>query len=124
MIYYIFTSVSKQKFRGSHAKLCVVEIPDSVDFFQKEISIPHKTTNLPKFINLVSRNVGLNSYIKISARLFISANYQYSQNRQNRSVNTREQQNTRAELETFEQSSPKMSHKQKFAAYLDDNSLR
>ena len=46
--------------------------------FQKEISIPAKTANRPKFLYLVRRNVGLNPNIKISVGLFISANYQHS----------------------------------------------
>ena len=64
----------------------MVEIPDSVDFFQKEISIPGKTANRQKVLDLVSRNVGLNPDIKNSARLFISAKYRHSQNRQSHSV--------------------------------------
>ena len=57
--------------------------------FQKEISIPAKTANRPKFLYLVRRNVGLNPDIKISARLFISANYQHSKSAksQHQSVN-------------------------------------
>ena len=41
----IFTSVSKRKFRGSDGKLlkfCVVEIPDSVDFFRRQYLLPVK----------------------------------------------------------------------------------
>ena len=93
-------------------------------FFQEAVSIPGKTANRPKYLYLVSRIVVLNPDIEISAGLFISAKYQHSQNRQNRPVNTRKQQNTRAHLETFQQLSPKMSHRHKFSAYLDDNSRR
>ena len=53
-------------------------------FFQKEISISGKTANRPKFLDLV----GLNPDVKISAGLFVNANYQHSENRQNRSVST------------------------------------
>ena len=59
-----------------------------------------------------------------SVRDFISANYQHSQNLQTEYVDTLKQQNTRTEQETFEQLSLKMSHKHKFAAYIDDNCLR
>ena len=93
-------------------------------FFQKAVSTPGKTANRPKYLYLVSRIVVLNPDIEISAGLFISAKYQHSQNRQNRPVNTRKQQNTRAHLKPFQQLSLKMSHRQKFSAYLDDNSLR
>ena len=97
-------------------------------FFQEAVSTPGKTANRPKYLYLVSRIVVLNPDIEISAGLFISTKYQHSQNRQNRQnrpVNTRkQQQNTRAHLETFQQLSPKMSHRHKFSAYLDDNSRR
>ena len=56
-------------------------------FFQKEISIPGKIANRPKFLDLVSRNVGLNPDIQISARLFISDEQQHPQNRQSHSIN-------------------------------------
>ena len=41
---------------------------------------------IPKLLDLVSRNVGPNPDIQISARLFITANYQHSQNLQNLSI--------------------------------------
>ena len=85
---------------------------------------PGKTANRPKYLNLASRIIGLSPDIEISARLFSSAKYQHSQNRQNRCVNAYKQQNTRAHLETYEQLSLKMSHELKFLAYYDDNSLR
>ena len=93
-------------------------------FFQEAVSTPGKTANRPKHLYLVSRIAVLNPDVEISAGLFISAKYQHSQNRQNRLVNKRKQQNTRAHEEPFQQLSPKMSHRQKFSAYLDDNSLR
>ena len=76
------------------------------------------------FLDLISRKVGLNTDINISAEDFFSANYQHSQNLQTEYVDTLKQQNTRTEQETFEQLSLKMSHKHKFAAYIDDNCLR
>ena len=75
------------------------------------MSIPGKTANRLKFLDLVSRNVGFNPDINISAGDFISANHQHSQNPQTQYVNTLKQQNTRTEQETFEQLSLKMSHK-------------
>ena len=51
-------------------------------FFQKETSNPGKIANCPKFLDLVSTNVGLNPDIQISAGLFITAKYQRSQNQQ------------------------------------------
>ena len=90
-------------------------------FFQKEISIPGKIANRPKFLDLVSRKVGLNPDIQISAGLFITAKYQHSQNRQNLSTRVNK---TLAKQETFEQLSLVMSRKHKVAAYLDDSSLR
>ena len=92
-------------------------------FFQKEISIPGKIANRPKFLDLVSRNVGLNPDIQISAGIFITAKYQHSQNRQI-DLSTHVNNKTLAQQETFEQLSMKMSHKHKVAAYLDDSSLR
>ena len=103
------TSVSKQKFRESREKLA-------------KISIPGKIANHPKFLDLVTRNVGLNPDIQISAGLFITAKEQPSQNRQN--LSTRVNNKTLARQETFEQLSRKMSRKHKVAAYLDDSSLR
>ena len=97
------------------------------EFFQEAVSTPGKTANRPKYLYLVSRIVVLNPDIEISAGLFISAKYQHPQNRQNRQnrpVNTRKQQNTRAHLETFQQLSPKMSHRHKFSAYINENSWR
>ena len=88
------------------------------------MSIPGKTANRLKFLDLISRKVGLNTDINISVGDFISANYQHSQNLQTEYVDTLKQQNTRTEQETFEQLSLKMSHKHKFAAYIDDNCLR
>ena len=88
------------------------------------MSIPGKTANRLKFLELVNRNVGLNPDINISAGDFISANYQHSQNLQTQYVDTLKQQNTRTEQETFKQLSLKMSQKHKFAAYIDDNWLR
>ena len=88
------------------------------------MSIPGKTADPLKFLDLVSRNVGLNPDINLSAGDFIGANYQHSQNLQTQYVDTLKQQNTRTEQETFEQLSLKMSHKHNFAAYIDDNCLR
>ena len=88
-------------------------------FFQKEISIPGKIANRPRFSDLVSGNVGLNPDIQVSAGLFITAKYQHSQNSQNLSTGV-----TLAQQETFEQLSLKMSRKHKVAAYLDDSSLQ
>ena len=65
-------------------------------FFQEAVSTPGKTANPPKYLYLVSRIVVLNPDMEISAGLSISTKYQHSQNRQNRPVNTRKQQNTRA----------------------------
>ena len=65
----------------------MVEIPDLVDFFQKEISIPSKTVNHPKILDLVGRNVGINPDTKISAALFNCINYQRSQNWQSHNIN-------------------------------------
>ena len=110
--------MSKQKFRESREKLAKF----CGAFFQKEISIPGKIANCPKFSDLVSRNVGLNPDIQISAGLFITAKYQHSQNSQN--LSTRVNNKTLAQQETFEQLSLKMSRKHKVAAYLDDSSLR
>ena len=93
-------------------------------FFQEAVSTPGKTANRPKYLYLVSRILVLDPDIEISAGLFISANYQHSQDRQNRPVNTRKQQNTRPHMETFQQFFPKMSHRHKFSTYLDDNSQR
>ena len=84
------------------------------------MSIPGNTANRLKFLDLVSRNVGHNPDINISAGDFISANYQPSQNLQTQYVDTLKQQNTRTEQENFEQLSLKMSHKHKFAAYIDN----
>ena len=84
------------------------------------MSIPNRL----KFLDLVRRNVDLNPNINISAGDLISANYQHSQNLQTQYVDTLKQQDTRTEQETFEQLSLKMSHKYKFAAYIDDNCLR
>ena len=55
-------------------------------FFQKEMSIPGKIANRPKFLELVSKNVGPNPDVQISAGLFITANYKHSQNLQNLST--------------------------------------
>ena len=68
---------------------------------QKEISIPGKIANRPKFSDLFSRNVGLNPDVQISAGLFITAKYHHSQNRQN--LSTRVNNKTLAQQETFEQ---------------------
>ena len=94
----------KQKFRESReklAKFCVVEIPNSVHFFQKEIYIPRKIENRPKFLDLVSRNVGLNPDIQISDGLFNTAKYEHSQNRQN--LSTHVNNKTISQQETSEQ---------------------
>ena len=92
--------------------------------FQEAVSPPGKTGNRPKYLYLVSRIIVLNPDIEISSGLFISVKCQHSQNWHNRPVDARKRQNIRAHLETFQQSSPKMLHRQKFSAYLDDNSLR
>ena len=92
--------------------------------FQKEMSIPGKTANRLKLLDLVSTNVGFNPDINISAGDFISANYQHSQNLQTQYVDTLKQQKTRTEQKNFEQLSLKMWYKHKFAAYIDDNCLR
>ena len=88
------------------------------------MSIPGKTANRFKLLDLVTKDVGFNPDINISAGDFISANHQHSQNLQTQHIDTLKQQNTRTEQETFEQLSLKMSHKYKFAAYIDDNCLR
>ena len=69
------------------------------------MSIPDKTANRLKILDLVSRNVGFNPDINISAGDFTSANYRYqhSQNLQTQYVDTLEQQNTCTEQKTFEQ---------------------
>ena len=68
--------------------------------------------------------MGLNPDINIRAGDFISPNYQHSQNLQPQYVDRLKQQNTRTEQETFEQLLLKISHKHKFAAYIDDNCPR
>ena len=83
-------------------------------FFQKEISIPGKIENHPKLLDLVSTKVGLNLDIQISAGLFITANYQHSQNRKN--LSTHVYNKTVAQKETFQQLSLKMLRKHKVAA--------
>ena len=88
------------------------------------MSIPGKTANRLKFLDLISRKVGLNTNINISVGEFISANYQHSQNLHTECVDTLKQEITRTEQETFEQLSLKMSLKHKFAAYIDNNCLR
>ena len=75
-------------------------------FFQKEIFIPGKIANHPKFLDLVSTNVGLNPDIQIGVGLFTTAKYQHSQNGQNLAICVNE---ALARQETFQQLSLKMS---------------
>ena len=66
------------------AKLCVVEIPNSGDFFRRKCLFPVQIARNLKFC---CRNVGRNPDTKISGKRFISTNYQRSQNWQSHSIN-------------------------------------